>query len=100
MNIAETAGLMLGSGLLSSVVTAWVSLKNQSAEIEARKDASLHLEEVEFRRSLLARIEQLEAHDEAKSDRLARQSVRIAELEHENRSLRMEVATLKQRLPS
>ena len=53
------------------------------------------LARVEFRKSLLARIEQLEKHDADKTERLATQSRRIAELEHENRNLRSEVASLK-----
>ena len=74
--------------LLLGALTAWFGLRGKKAEVEASKEATLHADEVEFRKSLLARIEQLERHDQAKS-------ARIRELEHENKNLRIKVATLE-----
>jgi hypothetical protein len=71
----------VGGALLASIVTAWASLRGKQAD-------TLHLSEIEFRKALLLRIEQLE--------KMAREdSERIRELEAEVRVLRIENETLR-----
>ncbi len=91
MHAIELAAALLGSGILSAAVTAFAARR-------ASRESVLHASEVEFRKSLLGRIEQLESHDAAKTERLAAQSRRIAELEHDKRNLEAKVAMLEARL--
>ena len=91
MGAIELAAALIGSGILSSAVTAWAARRTSL-------ESNLHASEVEFRKSLLERIEQLESHDAAKTERLAAQSLRIAELEADKRNLEAKLALLEARL--
>lgn len=77
MGLIETVGLVLGAGGVSSILTAWITTRSTS--------------ESKFRENLLSRLEQLERHDAAKSQR-------ILDLERENRELRSKVADLESKL--
>ena len=71
----------VGGGALASLVTAWATLRGKQVD-------TLHLSEIEFRKALLQRIEQLE--------KLAREDgERIRELEAEVRTLRLENERLR-----
>ena len=71
----------IGGALLASLVTAWATLRGKQVD-------TLHLSEIEFRKALLQRVEQLE--------KLAREDgERIRELEAEVRTLRLENARLR-----
>jgi hypothetical protein len=71
----------IGGGALASAVTAWAALRGKQVD-------TLHLSEIEFRKALLLRIEQLE--------KLAREDgERIRELEDEVRTLRFENERLR-----
>jgi hypothetical protein len=71
----------IGGGAVASVVTAWATLRGKQVD-------TLHLSEIEFRKALLLRIEQLE--------KLAREDgERIRELEDEVRTLRVENERLR-----
>lgn len=71
----------VGGAVLASIVTAWASLRGRQSD-------TLHLSEIEFRKALLQRIEQLE--EMARED-----SARIRELEAEVRVLRAENSSLR-----
>jgi hypothetical protein len=81
MSAAEILGLVFGSSVVSSGLTAWATLRG-------KKDDILHLSEIEFRKALITRVKQLE-------DLAARDTQRIRELEDENRRLRAEVYKLR-----
>lgn len=85
MGAAETVAAILGSSAVSSVVTAWAMLRGKQVD-------TLHLSEIEFRKALLLRIEQLERG--ATED-----TRRIAELEAEVRNLRRENEELRRGQP-
>jgi hypothetical protein len=71
----------IGGGALASLVTAWATLRGKQVD-------TLHLSEIEFRKALLQRIEQLE--------KLAREDgERIRELETEVRTLQLENERLR-----
>lgn len=71
----------VGGGILASLVTAWATLRGKEVD-------TLQLSEIEFRKALLQRIEQLE--------KLAREdNERIRELESEVRTLRIENEQLR-----
>ena len=71
----------VGGGALASLVTAWATLRGKQVD-------TLHLSEIEFRKALLQRIEQLE--------KLAREDgERIRELETEVRTLQLENERLR-----
>lgn len=71
----------IGGGALASALTAWATLRGKQVDM-------LHLSEIEFRKALLQRIEQLE--------KLAREDgERIRELEEEVRTLRLENERLR-----
>ena len=71
----------IGGGVMASLVTAWASLRGKRADI-------FLLGEIEFRKALLQRIEQLE--------KIAREdNERIRELEAEVRTLRLENEQLR-----
>jgi hypothetical protein len=84
MSGAEIAVLMLGSSVVGSFLTALVQYFSKGRDV-------LQMSEMEFRKALMARVQQLEAHDE-------RKSIRIRELENENHSLREKVEHLERRL--
>jgi hypothetical protein len=78
---ASEALAAVGGGALASLVTAWATLRGKAVD-------TLHLSEIEFRKALLQRIEQLET--------LAREDgERIRELEQEVRTLRIENEQLR-----
>ena len=71
----------VGGGVFASIVTAWATLRGKEVD-------TLQLSEIEFRKALLQRIEQLE--------KLAREdNERIRELESEVRTLRIENEQLR-----
>jgi hypothetical protein len=71
----------IGGGVLAALVTAWTTLRGKEVD-------TLQLGEIEFRKALLQRIEQLE--------KLAREdNERIRELEAEVRTLRLENEQLR-----
>ncbi|HMJ92845.1 MAG TPA: hypothetical protein VK472_01965 [Allosphingosinicella sp.] len=71
----------VGGALLASIVTAFATLRGKHVD-------TLHLSEIEFRKALLLRVEQLE--------KMAREdSKRIRELEAEVRMLRIENERLR-----
>ena len=71
----------IGGGVMASLVTAWATLRGKEVD-------TLQLSEIEFRKALLQRIEQLE--------KLAREdNERIRELESEVRTLRIENEQLR-----
>lgn len=72
---------MIGTGAASSLITAWAMLRGKQVD-------TLHLSEVEFRKALLVRIEQLEKR--AKED-----GEEIEALKAENRTLRDKIAVLE-----
>ena len=80
MNAAEIFSAV-GGALLASIVTALATLRGKQVD-------TLHLSEIEFRKALLLRIEQLE--------KMAREDgERIRELEAEVRVLRIENEKLR-----
>ena len=71
----------VGGALLASIVTAFATLRGKQVD-------TLHLGEIEFRKALLLRVEQLE--------KMTREdSARIRELEAEVRALRIENEKLR-----
>lgn len=71
----------VGGAAMAALVTAWATLRGKQVD-------TLHLSEIEFRKALLQRIEQLE--------KLAREDgERIRELETEVRTLRLENERLR-----
>ena len=77
MNAAEIFSAV-GGALLASIVTAFATLRGKRADM-------LHLSEIEFRKALLLRIEQLEkmALEDGKRIRELEAEVRILRIENE-----------------
>ena len=98
MSAAETLSA-IGGGVLAALIAAWAALRGKQSDL-------LHASEVEFRKALLERIEQLEQRTARDGQRIreleamAREDgARIQELESEVRSLRLENDQLRRVKP-
>lgn len=97
--ISPAVGAAAGSiaTLITQALDRHYRKKEKRDEREVEDAKLLHQSEVEFRKALLERIRQLERHDADKSQRIASQAQRIAELESENGRLRAKISELEAR---